>query len=102
MIAEITGLVLEGEELNLKRASGGWLLHYLGGSFGLSPWSEVKSLIFLLIFGGRNFGPRMMHASDFCTILPHHSQIIFCLVRSAAITSCRVAASLLLEYEGPK
>ena len=102
MIAEITGLVLEGEELNLKRASGGWLLHYLGGSFGLSPWSELKRLIFLLRFGGRNFGPRMMHASALCPILPQHSQINFCLMQRSAITGWRVAASLFLEDEGQK
>ena len=42
MIAEITGLVLEGEVLDLKGAFGGWLFHYLDGYFGLSPFIALN------------------------------------------------------------
>ena len=77
------------------------MFYSLGGSFGLSPCSALNLFIFLLRLGGRNFGPRMMHASDLCPILPQHSQIRFCLMRRAAITGWRVVASLLLEDEGP-
>ena len=41
----------------------------------------VSWFIFLLRLGGRNFGPRMMQASDLCPILPQNSQILFCLVK---------------------
>ena len=39
-----------------------------------------------------HFGPRMIHASALCPILPQHSQILFCLMRRAAITGWRVVA----------
>ena len=78
------------------------MFHSIGGSFGYSPCSALNLFIFLLRIGGRNFGPRMMHASSLCPILPQHSQIIFCLVRRAVITGWIVAALLLLEDKGPK
>ena len=70
MIAEPTVLVLEGEDLALKWDAGGWMFHSLGGSFGSSPCSALNLFIFLLRLDRRNFGPRMMHASDLCPILP--------------------------------
>ena len=102
MIAEITGLVLEVEVLDLEWASGGCLLHSLGDYFGSSTWTALNWFIFLLILGGSNFGPWMMHASDLCPILPQHPQILFCLVRRSAITGWISAVSLLMEYEGLK
>ena len=58
--------------------------------------------IFLLRLVGRNFGLWMINTSYFCPILPQHSQIIFCLTRRSEIPGRRVAASLLLEDEGPE
>ena len=78
------------------------MLHSLSGSFGSSPCSALNLFIFLLRLGGRNFGPRMIHASDLCPILTQHSQILFYLMWIVAITGWIVAASLLPEYEGPK
>ena len=100
MISETKGLVLEGEVLDLKWASGGWLFHYIGGSYGSSPWSLLNWFIFILIIGGRNFGPRTMQASALCPILPQHLQILFCLVRWSTMTIWRDTVWLFMEYEG--
>ena len=102
MIADITGLVLEGEVLDLKWADGVWLFHSISGSFGSSPWSALNLFIFILRLGGRNIGPHMIQGSYLCPILPHNSQILFCLVRRYSITEWRVDASLLMEDEGLK
>ena len=42
----------------------------------------------------------MMQSSNLCPILPHHSKIIFCLMRRAEITVCRDAVSFFMEDEG--
>ena len=81
----------------LKWASGGWMFHSLGVSVGLSTWKALNWSIFILRLGGRNLGTRMIQASALCPILPHHLQIIFCLIWRAAITGLRVALSLLVE-----
>ena len=99
MIAEITGLVMKVEVLDLKWASGDWMFRYLCGSFGSPQLSALNWFIFIPRLGERKFGPQMMHASALCQILPQHSQIILCLVRRSAITWWRVATSLFLEYE---
>ena len=99
MISETTGLVLEWEVLYLKWAAGGWMLHSLGSSFGSSPWRALNWFVFLIRIGGRDFGPRMMQASALRPILPQHLQIVFCLVRRAAITGWRDYVSLLIKYE---
>ena len=78
------------------------MFHSIGGSFGYSPCSALNLFIFLLRLGGRNFGPRMMHASYLCPIIPQHLQMILCLTWRDAITGWIVAASLLLEDEGTK
>ena len=69
----------------LKWDYGGWLIHYIGGSFGSSLWRDLKWFIFIRI-GGMNFGPRMMQASALCPIIPQHSQLLFYIVQRAAIT----------------
>ena len=99
---ETTGLVFEGEVLDLRWTYVGWLIHSLGGSFGLSLWRAFEWFVFLPIFGGSNFGPQMMQESALCPIFPHHSQILFCLVQRAAITGCRDAVPLLMKDEGLK
>ena len=46
--------------------------------------------------------PRTMQASALCIILPHHSQILFYLMRRAEITGWRFDVSLLMGGEGQK
>ena len=96
------GRVLGGEVLDLKGSAGGWMFHYPGGSFGSSPWSELKLLIFLIRLGGRNLGTRMMQASDLCPILTQNFQILFYIMQISTTTGWRVDVLLLMEGEGPK
>ena len=96
MISETTGLVLEGEDLDLRWASGGWLFHSLGDCFGSSPCSALNWLIFLLIIVGRNFGPRMMHASALCPIFLQNSQILFCNCIVAGIWRAEMMRTMTL------
>ena len=102
VMAEITGLVLEVEVLYLKWDARCYLFYSFGGYFVSSPWSALNLFNFLLRLGRRNFVPWVVHASALCPILPQHSQILFCIIRRAAITGCRVASSLFLEDEGLK
>ena len=94
--------LLGGEVLDLKWASVYWLLHPLDVSVGSSSFRTLDWFIFIIILGGSNLGPWMIQASSLCTILPQHSQIIFCLMRRYSITGWRVTIALLLEDEGQK
>ena len=102
MIAGTTGMIFGGEFIDLKWATEGWIFQSLGGSVGSSPKRALNWFIFLLRLGGRKLGPRMIQASAFCSVLPHHFPLIFCQTLIAAINGRRVHVSLLVEYEGPK
>ena len=102
IISETTGLVLGGEVMNPKWADGGWMLQFICGSFGSSPWRTLNLFIFIPRICGRMFLPWIMKASALYKILPQHSQILFCLMRRFTITVWRDAVSLLMEDEGKK
>ena len=98
LIAEITGLSLEGDVLNLNWDAGVWLLHSLGGSFGSSQWSVLNWFIFLQRIGGT----KIWTADDACISFMLNSTTEFKNNFLSHADICnnwrRVAASLLLEY----
>ena len=80
MIAETKRLVLVGEVIYLKWASGVWMFHSLGGSFSSSTWMALKGLIFLLRLGGSNLGPQIMQELALCPILRRNLQLLFYII----------------------
>ena len=48
------------EACDFKWAECGFMVHYFGGSFGLTPCNVLYLLLFIRILGGKKFGPMMM------------------------------------------
>ena len=74
----------------------GCLFHSLSVSVGKSPLRALNWFIFLLRLSGSKLQIRMMQELVLCPSLPQHYEIVFCRMRRAEITGCRVVLSLLV------
>ena len=75
---------------------GCWMFCYLGVSVVLSILRAFTCFVFLIKLGGIKSVPRMIQVSALCLILPHNSQLVFCIMQIASITGWVVFLSLLV------
>ena len=89
---------------DFKFIEGGFLCHYFGGSFGVTPWTVLNWLFFLRRLGSKNFSTLFMKDYYLYPNYLQQSHIICCLNIRDTITGCKypeyglVFKSMELEF----